>query len=241
MNLFDFLFPPVCPHCGTHVLQQGAWCDSCIDEVLHVRQVPSKLLSSLDSVWILADYQGGIKSMIYDVKFNEKKEQSKGAAPFLASYNLRMHEYKPHYVIPIPSSAEKRKVRGYNQVDLFFYDWVLSFSNYNRIDDRKNDDIVNGFTNYDAVGEVYYKWFDCLYKMDTHKEMWALSGSERHRTIDTAFMWNEACDSSLLYDKRILLVDDIFTTGATLESAARILRSYHPNCIEALTLASGSF
>ena len=241
MNLFDFLFPPVCPHCGAHVLQQGAWCDSCIDEVLHVRQVPSKLLSSLDSVWILADYQGGIKSMIYDVKFNEKKEQSKGATPFLASYNLRMHEYRPHYVIPIPSSAEKKKVRGYNQVDLFFYDWVLSFSNSNRIDNRKNDDIVNEFTNYDAVEEVYYKWFDCLYKMDTHKEMWALSGSERHRTIDTAFMWNEACDSSLLYDKRILLVDDIFTTGATLESAARILRLYHPNYIEALTLASGSF
>ena len=152
-----------------------------------------------------------------------------------------MHDYRPHYVIPIPSSAEKRKVRGYNQVDLFFYDWVLSFSNSNRIDDRKNDDIVNGFTNYDAVEEVYYKWFDCLYKMDTHKEMWALSGSERHRTIDTAFMWNEACDSSLLYDKRILLVDDIFTTGATLEAAARILRAYHPQYIEALTLASGSF
>ena len=152
-----------------------------------------------------------------------------------------MHEYRPHYVIPIPSSAEKKKVRGYNQVNLFFYDWVLSFSNSNRIDDRKNDDIVNGFTNYDAVEEVNYKWFDCLYKMDTHKEMWALSGSERHRTIDTAFMWNEACDSSLLYDKRILLVDDIFTTGATLESAARILRAYHPNYIEALTLASGSF
>ena len=241
MNLFDFLFPPVCPHCGAHVLQQGAWCDSCIDEVLHVRQVPSKLLSSLDSVWILADYQGGIKSMIYDVKFNEKKEQSKGAAPFLASYNLRMHEYRPHYVIPIPSSAEKKKVRGYNQVDLFFYDWVLSFSDSNRINGRKNDVFVKGFTDNNTEEKIYYKWFDCLYKMDTHKEMWALSGSERHRTIDTAFMWNEACESSLLYDKRILLVDDIFTTGATLESAARILRAYHPNYIEALTLASGSF
>ena len=241
MNLFDFLFPPVCPHCGAHVLQQGAWCDSCIDEVLHVRQVPSKLLSSLDSVWILADYQGGIKSMIYDVKFNEKKEQSKGAAPFLASYNLRMHEYRPHYVIPIPSSAEKKKVRGYNQVDLFFYDWVLSFSNSNSINGRKNDVFVKGFTDNNTEEKIYYKWFDCLYKMDTHNEMWALSGSERHRTIDTAFMWNEACESSLLYDKRILLVDDIFTTGATLESAARILRAYHPNYIEALTLASGSF
>ena len=72
MNLFDFLFPPVCPHCGAHVKQQGDWCDSCIEAVLNIRQVPSKLLSSLDSVWILADYIGGIKSMIYDVKFNEK-------------------------------------------------------------------------------------------------------------------------------------------------------------------------
>ena len=241
MNLFDFLFPPVCPHCGTHVQQQGDWCDTCIEEVLHVRQVPSKLLSSLDSAWILADYRGGIKSMIYDVKFNEKKEQSKGAAPFLASYNLRMHDYRPHYVIPIPSSAEKKKVRGYNQVDLFFYNWVFSFSNSNRIDGRSSDDSVNGVMEYNTEKEVCYKWFDCLYKMDTHKEMWSLSGSERHRTIDKAFMWKETCDSSLLYDKRILLVDDIFTTGATLESAARILRAYHPQYIEALTLASGSF
>lgn len=241
MNLFDFLFPPVCPHCGTHVQQQGDWCDTCIEEVLRVRQVPSKLLSSLDSAWILADYRGGIKSMIYDVKFNEKKEQSKGAAPFLASYNLRMHDYRPHYVIPIPSSAEKKKVRGYNQVDLFFYDWVFSFSNSNRIDGRSSDDSVNGVMGYNTEKEVCYKWFDCLYKMDTHKEMWSLSSSERHSTIDKAFLWKETCDSSLLYDKRILLVDDIFTTGATLESAARILRAYHPQYIEALTLASGSF
>lgn len=241
MNLFDFLFPPICPHCGTHVQQQGDWCDACIEEVLYVRQVPSKLLSSLDSAWILADYRGGIKSMIYDVKFNEKKEQSKGAAPFLASYNLRMHEYRPHYVIPIPSSIEKKKVRGYNQVDLFFYDWVVSFSNSNRINSRKKDSSVNGLMDCHNENEVYYKWFDCLYKMDTHKEMWRLSGSERHSTIDKAFMWKKTCDSSLLYDKRILLVDDIFTTGSTLESAARILRAYQPQYIEALTLASGSF
>ena len=100
---------------------------------------------------------------------------------------------------------------------------------------------VNGVIEYNTEKEVCYKWFDCLYKMDTHKEMWSLSGSERHSTIDKAFMWKETCDSSLLYDKRILLVDDIFTTGATLESAARILKAYHPQYIEALTLASGSF
>ena len=170
MNLFDFLFPPVCPHCGTHVQQQGDWCDACIEEVLHVRQVPSKLLSSLDSAWILADYRGGIKSMIYDVKFNEKKEQSKGAAPFLASYNLRMHDYRPHYVIPIPSSAEKKKVRGYNQVDLFFYDWVFSFSNSNRIDGRSS--VINGLI-------VYIKWIP-IKKCGAYLEVNGIEQSIRH-------------------------------------------------------------
>ena len=70
MNLFDFLFPPVCPHCGAHVKQQGDWCDSCIEVVLNIRQVPSKLLSSLDSVFILSDYIGVSKSMIDYVKVN---------------------------------------------------------------------------------------------------------------------------------------------------------------------------
>lgn len=241
MSLWDFLFPPVCPHCGAPVATQGDWCKACFTDLLHIRHVPHKFLHYVDDVCVLAEYRGGLKSMIYDVKFNEKKEQSKGAAPFLASYNLRMHDYRPHYVIPIPSSAEKKKVRGYNQVDLFFYDWVFSFSNSNRIDGRSSDDSVNGVMGYNTEKEVCYKWFDCLYKMDTHKEMWSLSSSERHSTIDKAFMWKETCDSSLLYDKRILLVDDIFTTGATLESAARILRAYHPQYIEALTLASGSF
>ena len=137
MSLLDFLFPPVCPHCGAPVATQGDWCKTCFTDLLHIRHVPHKFLHHVDNVCVLAEYRGGLKSMIYDVKFNEKKEQSKGATPFLASYNLRMHEYRPHYVIPIPSSAEKKKVRGYNQVDLFFYDWVLSFSNSNRIDNRK--------------------------------------------------------------------------------------------------------
>ena len=231
MNLFDFLFPPVCPHCGTHVQQQGDWCDACIEEVLHVRQVPSKLLSSLDSAWILADYRGGIKSMIYDVKFNEKKEQSKGAAPFLASYNFYMkydifnivgHNCKTvyDYIVPVPSSVKKINKRGYNQVDLFFLEWAHSLWEIN----RKN-----------------FKWLDCIYKFDTSRDMWGLTNKERHQNIDDAFVICADYKDIDFTNKNILIVDDIYTTGATIEAVAKVLQKHKALRVDALTLASGSF
>lgn len=222
MGLLDFLFPPICPHCGTPVVTQGEWCESCITDILHVRQVPEKFLQSLDCVYILSDYRGGMKSIIYDVKFNEKKEQSKGTAPFLASYNFYIHQFKPHYIIPVPSSKEKKKIRGYNQVDLFFKDWALSLE-------------------CESGKGQYYRWLDCLAKIDTRKEMWALSGTERLETVKHAFMWQDDYKDIDFTDTRILLVDDIYTTGATLEASSRVLRTRSPFRIEGLTLTSGSF
>ena len=144
MSLWDFLFPPVCPHCGASVATQGDWCESCFTDLLHIRHVPNKFLHYVEDVCVLAEYRGGLKSIIYDVKFNEKKEQSKGAAPFLASYNLYMKYDEFHivnnkcsviydYIIPVPSSERKKAKRGYNQVDLFFTKWAKSLQNIDRL------------------------------------------------------------------------------------------------------------
>ena len=91
MSLWDFLFPPVCPHCGTPVAKQGDWCKACFTDLLHIRHVPHKFLHYVDDVCVLAEYRGGLKSMIYDVKFNEKKEQSKGGRSFFSIVQL-LHE-----------------------------------------------------------------------------------------------------------------------------------------------------
>ena len=231
MSLLDFLFPPVCPHCGASVPTQGDWCDTCFKELLHIRHVPQKFMHYVDNVCVLADYRGGLKSMIYDVKFNEKKEQSKGAAPFLASYNfyMRYDEFNIvngncktvyDYIVPVPSSALKKKQRGYNQVDLFFKKWAYSLG---KIDKR------------------YFLWLDCIYKFDTSNDMWALSNKERHQNIDDAFVIGADYKDIELANKRVLIVDDIYTTGATIEAVAKVLRLYKPGKLDALTLASGSF
>ena len=231
MSFWDFLFPPVCPHCGASVATQGEWWKTCFTDLLHIRHVPHKFLHYVDDVCVLAEYRGGLKSMIYDVKFNEKKEQSKGAAPFLASYNFYMkyNEFNIvngncktvyDYIVPVPSSETKKKKRGYNQVDLFFKKWAYLLG---RIDKR------------------YFKWLDCIYKFDTSNDMWALTNKERHQNIDDAFVIKAEFKDIVVSQKRILIVDDIYTTGATIEAVAKVLKSYNPSRVDGLTLASGSF
>ena len=231
MSLWDFLFPPVCPHCGASVATQGDWCETCFKDLLHIRHVPHKFLHYVDDVCVLAEYRGGLKSMIYDVKFNEKKEQSKGAAPFLASYNFYMKYDEFNivnsncktvydYIVPVPSSETKKKKRGYNQVDLFFKNWAYSLEN---------------------IDKPYFVWLDCIYKFETSSDMWSLTHKERHQNIDNAFVINAEYKDTDFSTKRILIVDDIYTTGATIEAVAKVLRSYNPSRLDALTLASGSF
>ena len=71
--------------------------------------------------------------------------------------------------------------------------------------------------------------------------MWALTNKERHENIDDAFVVKAEYKDMEIADKNILIVDDIYTTGATIEAVTKVLRSYNPLKIDALTLASGSF
>ena len=208
MSLWDFLFPPVCPHCGAPVATQGDWCKACFTDLLHIRHVPHKFLHYVDDVCVLAEYRGGLKSMIYDVKFNESN---------IVNSNCKiMYDY----IVPVPSSEKKKAKRGYNQVDLFFLEWAHSLWEI----DRKN-----------------FKWLDCIYKFDTSRDMWGLTNKERHQNIDDAFVICADYKDIDFTNKNILIVDDIYTTGATIEAVAKVLQKHKALRIDALTLASGSF
>ena len=88
MRLWDVLCPPTCIHCGKDVYTQGEWCDACLQAVMHERCIIGPKFSSLECIYILADYIGGIKTMLHDIKFNGKKERALGAAPFLQRFTV---------------------------------------------------------------------------------------------------------------------------------------------------------
>ena len=71
--------------------------------------------------------------------------------------------------------------------------------------------------------------------------MWRLTNKERHQNIDDAFVICADYKDIDLTNKNILIVDDIYTTGATIEAIAKVLQKHNTLRVDALTLASGSF
>jgi len=97
-------------------------------------------------------------------------------------------------IIPIPVSERRLKERGFNQ----------SFIIGEEISRMTNKPI------YTTV----------LYKIKETKDQYSLSREERKKNIRGAFAVRNA---SSIEDKRVLLVDDLFTTGATVQTASQTL------------------
>lgn len=62
-----------------------------------------------------------------------------------------------------------------------------------------------------------------------------LSKAERAKNLRGSFVWKD--EKIALKGKKILLVDDVYTTGSTLEACSKVLRRLKPESIGALTIA----
>ena len=75
---------------------------------------------------------------------------------------------------------------------------------------------------------------ECLYKTKNIVEQSKLNKEERLKNIQGVY---ELVNKERLYKKKILLVDDIYTTGSTVNECARILDKAKPVEIGVFTLA----
>lgn len=76
-------------------------------------------------------------------------------------------------------------------------------------------------------------YLDCLVRSgQTHQV-----GSSRQQRLDQLQKAFRLGDSRKVYGKHILLIDDVLTTGATLESAAKLLKTHGATHVEAMVFA----
>ncbi|MBN2307031.1 ComF family protein [Candidatus Peregrinibacteria bacterium] len=208
MGIFSFLlnlfFPPRCAACK----QEGDFlCKNCVQD-FRIKRIRARSLcpssedfEHLDGVIYGADYaqNPGLQAAISQFKYKFNKELTYHFAELLSQKlkELSMLRNKQACLIPVPLHKKRLNYRGFNQAELIAYAVAAKYGN--EIDVLKP-----------------------LARVKNTAQQAKLNKKERHQNLDEAF--EVTGDLNKLSDKVCFVVDDVCTTGATLDSCAKTLK-----------------
>ena len=152
-------------------------------------------------------YGGVLKDLILKFKYKNNFTAGDILAEFLEEYIIKNFEYKEYIITYIPLSKKSKKYRGFNQCEY-----------------------IAKKISRDLSIEV----LDILTKQKETKEQKTLKRDERYENIKNAFTIEKGLD---IKNYKIILIDDVTTTGATLQEAYKLLKKFEVKDIKLLTLA----
>ena len=124
-------------------------------------------------------------------------------------------------------------------LERFRFELSLIFKGYIMvpIPSFKEDDEIREFNHVEEMFKfLKLKTIKLLTKTKSFKQ--ALKNYEDRKQIEKYISLIERPD---LHNKKILLVDDVFTTGSTMRSAIRLIKELHPRCIKVLVMSKTIF
>ncbi|MEE0248009.1 MAG: ComF family protein [Peptacetobacter hiranonis] len=119
---------------------------------------------------------------------------------------LEFEQLSADYIIPVPLHKKRMRIRGFNQAEK-----IASY--------------LSKCTNIPII--------DCVKRNRNTKRLYALNKFQREKELKNAF--EVKVDSEEIIGKRIILVDDIFTTGTTVNEISKKLKIYGVDEIIVLT------
>ena len=156
-------------------------------------------------------YQGTIRNIILNYKFSDKSYLYKTIVKFIFQNEQFINNLKSYeIIIPVPISKKRYKERGYNQSGLIAKEIAKNLDLSIKYNDK------------------------CLLKTKNIIEQSKLNKEERLGNVQGVY---ELKNEELLYNKKILLVDDIYTTGSTVNECSKILSQAKPKKIGVFTIA----
>ena len=230
--ILNIIYPLKCVHCNALTLKDDKHlCDECFYSL--ARQTPPFCLKCgrsinqekdikegiclncktknfhFDKAWSICSYEGLIRDLIHNFKYRQKLQYQ---YIFKSLINEFLETYKIlndiDIIIPIPLHATRLREREYNQSQILA----------NIVSETINKPILS----------------DTLIRIKNTKPQIELSDKQRIQNISGCFAIR---NQHAINSGNILLIDDVFTTGATISEAARIIKEYNPGKIFALTLA----
>ncbi|NLX64561.1 MAG: ComF family protein [Clostridiaceae bacterium] len=214
-KLIRLVYPAKCMVCD-QVLNEDTFlhlCEPCKKNLPRYQKgfVRSMQMPYLDGIFAAFYYRDGIKNAIQCMKFKShpRLAQTMGS---LVCEELFKYQPVPEFelIVPVPMHPKKKRQRGYNQAELVA----------NEVARKLNKDLRN----------------DILIKVQNTTAQIRLKREERLMNLENAFMINNSIMKNNR-NGRVLLVDDVLTTGTTVSTCAKILKENGFSSVYALIIA----
>lgn len=196
--ILNLIYPPVCGICGK--ISSKSLCNKC--RVKLEKEFCFKTDSyeeDLDKNFLehhyFFKYENLIRSQIIALKFQEKPYIYKTITYFLKKKQKSFEKLKKYdIIIVVPISRQRKRERGYNQSYLM----AIEISKIIKV-------------------PIYKK---ILYKTKNTVAQSSLNKKQREENCKGVY---KVKNSINLYNKKILIIDDIYTTGNTVNECAKML------------------
>ena len=222
-HLKDLIYPPLCASCGLlRPLDQHIFCLECLQQLPETgfHLVPSnpfmahfagRIQLRAGAAFLYFSRGGGTQHLLHQIKYNNQPELITTIGRWYGKQLLQSENWQGlDVVIPVPLHWKKQRKRGYNQ-SAVFGEAIAEMMN---IPCQKN----------------------ALLRITHDKSLTGMKRLERVETIGSSFIVPKP---QTVKNKHVLLVDDVLTTGATLESCAVVLEKIPVASIRMVTIACG--
>lgn len=227
-TLIDLVLPPRCLLCGKVIHTENSLCPHCFNQINFISKpfcvrCGKPLLDNMDDMCCIScltkgspfrlcrsaiKYDDFSKKLILDFKFSDHLENRYLLAQWLFMAGADIFERKVDLIIPVPLHYSRLFKRKYNQSALLAAE--LSKLCHIPVD------------------------YESLKKSKHTLPQIQCDGKQRIKNVHNAF---DVISPEKIKNKRILLIDDVYTTGSTLSECAKILRKSGAKSIDALTVA----
>lgn len=228
--VLDLLYPRHCPLCNEILpYGQGVVCRDCLGQLKRIErpycmkcgktleweedeycQDCTRIPKSYKRGFPVFFYKDPLKGALYDFKYKNQREYGAFFADCMwGQYGEVMKQLAIDGIVPVPVHRRKKRSRGYNQAEVL----AVQFGKHLKC-------------------PVYPHYLERVVDTNPQKE---LDDRQRMENLKNAFKIGQ----NKIKLNQILLVDDIYTSGATVEACTRVLLAAGAEAVYYTSVAIG--
>lgn len=211
-DLFHLIFPNNCLACSNHLMkQEEVFCTKCEIDFPYTRienlsdNVVNKIFygrCDIEEAYSLVYFKKGGKTqnLLHQLKYNDKPQIGKRFGILMGNEIKKFSKQTYDALIPIPLHPKKEQKRGYNQA----LQIALGITESSSIVTKNN-----------LLKRLHYN------ESQTSKNRFS-------RWENTTSIFSASDDIKQF--SSVLIVDDVITTGSTIEACVNVIKTIHPEC-----------